>query len=133
MGKGSGFGLTRRAFAGDGLRHEAFDAFAVGFQEAAELLNRGQGDEVSGDEEFLIHPGGGEFHGGFVPVAAQEDADRGLVAFLHHVGFEPVDIEIHLPGIGRLEGADFQIDENMTPEQPVNRRRDRRGDASGLR
>jgi len=66
-GKASGeavLGFTRGAFAGGRVGHQAFDAFAVGFEEAAEFLHRGQGDEVAGDEEFLIHAGGGEFHEG---------------------------------------------------------------------
>jgi len=65
MGKGLGFGFARCAFAGGGRRHEAFDAFAVGFAEAAEFLHRGQGNEVAGDGEFPIHTGGGEFRDGF--------------------------------------------------------------------
>ncbi len=58
-GGGSGFRFARGAFAGWGRRHLAFDALAVGFEETAEFLHGRQGDEVAGDEELLVHAGGG--------------------------------------------------------------------------
>jgi hypothetical protein len=58
-----------------------FNQGPVGLQQSLQLFSAGQGDEVAGDEEFLVHAGGSEFHGGFVPVAAQDDADGRIVAF----------------------------------------------------
>ena len=72
-----------------------------------------------GDEEFLVHAGGGELDFCTVAVAAQEDADGRIVAGAHHVCLEPVDVEIHLTGIRRLEGPDFQINENVAAENAV--------------
>ena len=54
-------------------------------------------------------------------VAAQENADGRLVAFGHHVGLEPIQIKIHLPGVGGLEGPDLEVDENMATEEPVEK------------
>ena len=96
-----------------------FDPVAVGLQESAELFGGWQGDEVAGDEEFLVHAGGGELDLDAVALAAEEDADRRCVSLLHHVGLEPIEIEIHLPGIGRLKSTDLHVDQHMTAEEAV--------------
>lgn len=63
LGSNSVVGFAHGAFSGgSGGRHHAFEALAVGFEEAAEFFHGGQGDEGAGDEEFLIHACGGEFH-----------------------------------------------------------------------
>jgi hypothetical protein len=86
LGGDSGLLFAVSGFLAEG-GHEAFDAFAVGFEEAAEFFHRWQGDEVAGDEELLVHAGGGEFDGGSVAVAAQEDADGRVVALFHALAF----------------------------------------------
>ena len=88
----------------------------MGFEEAAKFFHGRQGHEVAGDEEFLIHASGGEFDLGAIAVAAQQDAYGWLIIVFHHVDFEPIDVEIHLSRIGRLEGSDLQIDEDMAAE-----------------
>jgi len=68
---------------------------------------------------LLIHAGGGELDFGPVLVATKENADGRLVAPGHHIGLEPVQVKIHLPGVGGLEGPDLEVDENVAAEETV--------------
>lgn len=99
-----------------GLGQEGLDALAVGFQESTEFFGRWESDEVAGDEEFVVDPGGGKLDGGTLTITAQDDADGRGVAIVHAVGFPPVEVEIHLSGIDAFERSDFQIDEAVATE-----------------
>jgi len=98
---------------------EGLDALTVGFQESTEFFGRWESDEVAGDEEFVVDPGGGELDGGTLMITAKDDADGRGVAIIHPVGFPPVEVEIHLPGIAVFERSDFQIDEDVATESAV--------------
>ena len=92
---------------------------AVGFDELLELLGLRQGHKVAGDEQLMIEAGGGVFHLGLVLVRAEQQADRWLVVFRHDFGFPVVEVEVHLPSIAVLERADFEINEQVAPQQAV--------------
>ena len=102
-----------------GLGQEGLDALTVGFQESTKFFGRWESDEVAGDEEFVVDPGGSELDGGTLMITAKDDADGRGVAIVHPVGFPPVEVEIHLPGIAVFERSDFQIDEDVATESAV--------------
>lgn len=101
------------------LRPQRFEAVAVLFEETGELFYRRQGDEVAGDEELLVDAAGGVFHGGVVLVGAEDDPDGRVVAGRDGVGFPPVEVEVHLAGVAVLEGADFQVEQDVAAEEAV--------------
>jgi hypothetical protein len=91
----------------------------VGFEERPEFFHRRQLGQVAGDEEFLIHPGGGKLDLGAVFVAAQQNPHGWRVARCHHVRFEPVHVKIHLSRIRRAECAHLQVEQHMATQQAV--------------
>ncbi len=101
------------------LLQALLEARSVGGDKGAELLGARQRDEVTGDEEFLAETGGSVFDLGLVLVTAEHDADRRLVTVSHHVLLEIIQVEVHLPGVGVGEGADFQVNQHMAAEPPV--------------
>jgi hypothetical protein len=104
---------------GRDVSHEAFDPVAVGFQERAESFGGWESNEIAGDEELLIYASGGELDFCTVAITAQEDPQGRVVAFGGHVGFEPVQIEIHLAGVAGLEGTHLEINEHVAAEDAV--------------
>jgi hypothetical protein len=42
-----------------------------------------------------------------------------LIALGHHVGFEPIQVEVHLSGIGVLEGANLEIQQHVATQAAV--------------
>jgi Aminotransferase class-V len=83
------------------------------------LLRGGQGGEIAGDEEGVVHASGGKLDLRAIAIAAQEDADGWKIALGLHVGLEPVHVKVHLAGISGLEGTDFQINEDVAAESTV--------------
>ena len=104
---------------GYGLTLALFPNGAVRFDETFELLRFGQGDEVAGDEELLVEPGGGVGDTGLFFVGAEDESDGGLIAGLHDLVLPAVQVEIHLSGVAMLEGSGLEIDEQMAAEDAV--------------
>jgi len=91
----------------------------VVFKPCLELLNTWQDSEIARHEEFLIHSRRGELNFRTVFVTAKQNSDGRIVTFGHHVGFEPVHVEIHLSCVRRSESADLEINQYMTSQQSV--------------
>ena len=101
------------------LFHRGFDPGAVGFDKALELFGGGQHREIAGNEEAVVHARRGELHLGVVLVATEEDADGRLIALRHHAVLKIVEVIIHLARVAVLEGADFQIEQDVATEAPL--------------
>ena len=56
---------------------------------------------------------------GFIALGTEDETHRRILVFVCPVFARIVQIEIHLPGIGVGEFADFQIDDDEAPESPV--------------
>jgi hypothetical protein len=67
----------------------------VGVDEGLQLLGLGQGDEVAGDKELLVQPGGGVADAGFLFVGAEDETDGWLIARGHHLFLPVVEVEVH--------------------------------------
>lgn len=87
--------------------------------EPLQRLDRRQCDEVAGDEKLVIKSAGGVFDLGLVLVRAEQQTDGRLVAFGHHLGLPEVQVEVHLARVAVLEGADFQVNEQVAAEDAV--------------
>ena len=60
-------------------------------------------------------------HGLALLSCAKYDADGFLLGFLPLVAVEPAQIELHLPGVGGLEVADLELDNDQPTETPVEK------------
>ena len=107
------------AGAGLGMRHEALDAGAVGFEERSQFLGGRECNEVPRDKQLVVESGGRILDDNIFAVAAQDDANRRLVPLLHFVGLPPVDVEVHLPGITVFERPNLEINEDMAAQAAV--------------
>lgn len=83
------------------------------------MFGRRQCDQIAGDEELDAQARSGELDVHAVTLAAQDNADGRMVAVLDGVRLPPVEIEVHLPGVALLEGANLQVDQHMAAQAAV--------------
>lgn len=63
--------------------------------ELLQRFDRGEGDEIAGDEKLVIKAGGGVVHASFLFVGAKDEANGWLVAGLHHLILPVVEVKVH--------------------------------------
>ena len=95
--------------------------FACLFQLGDQDFFIGQGREVCADEQFGGEGVSGVAHQRLTFPGAQDDAYRRIFAGLHPVFPRVIELQVHLPGIGMVEPAQFQIKDDETAQTAMKK------------
>src|SRR5579862_2397574 len=88
-------------------------------QGALEFLGQGTGELVFGHADGFLDSAQGILGNDAVFVLAENEADAGLIPIVTHPVIHGVEVEIHFPGILRLEWTDLQVNHDEAAELEV--------------